>query len=323
MSDSRVLITTYPAAFLHRGGGELELVDLMNNLRQLGVRADLYGPTAQPLNKYDVVLHYSVVPTGIEFVREVKAAGKKLVLLPSIWWSKAPAQSEKDSVAEFFELADVVVFKSNSEYENVVEHVRLDSSKVAFYRWGVDSCFEELVDGELFKQTYRLDDYLLAVGIIEERKNQLSAIHALRESKIPLVFVGDYRDRAYYEACVKAAPSHFKFLPYLQPKSEVLRSALRGAKAFIEVSLEPAGFSAFEAGLSRVPMVLSAGAWTQEHFGGELVHQVDPMSTASIQRGVEAALRTPVSPELQRHVHNKYLMPQCLEPLVRVLKVRA
>lgn len=323
MSDSRVLITTYPAAFLHRGGGELELVDLMNNLRQLGIRADLYGPTAQPLSKYDVVLHYSVVPTGMEFVREVKAAGKKLVLLPSLWWSKAPAQAEKDSVAEFFRLADVVVFKSTSEYENVAEQVKVDARKVAYYRWGVDSCFEELVDGELFKQTYKLGDYLLSVGIIEERKNQLSAIHALRDADIPLVFVGDYRDRTYYEACVKAAPSHFKFLPYLQPQSEVLRSALHGAKAFIEVSLEPPGFSAFEAGLSRVPMVLSASAWTREHFGAELVHQVDPMSTVSIQRGVQEALRTPVSPELQRHVHNKHLMPQCLEPLVRLLNVRA
>ncbi|MBR8035566.1 glycosyltransferase [Burkholderia vietnamiensis] len=322
MSDSRVLITTYPAAFLHRGGGELELVDLLANLRQLGVRADLYGPGCQPLNRYDVVLHYSVVPTGMEFVREVKAAGKKLVLLPAVWWSKAPAQGEKDSVAAFFDLADVVVFKSKSEYANIAQHVSLDEAKVAYCRWGVDSCFEELVDGQLFKETYKLDEYLLSVGIIEERKNQLAAIHALRDSKIPLVFVGDYRDRAYYESCVKAAPSHFKFLPYLQPKSEILRSALRGCKAFVEVSLEPAGFSAFEAALARVPMVLSAGAWTQEHFG-ELVHQVDPMSPASIQGGVKAALEAPVSPQLQRDVHNQHLMPQCLEPLVRVLRVRS
>jgi glycosyltransferase involved in cell wall biosynthesis len=323
MSDSRVLITTYPAAFLHRGGGELELVDLMVNLRQLGVRADLYGPNAQPLNKYDVVLHYSVLPTGMEFVREVKAAGKKLVLMPSLWWSKEPTQAEKNSAAEFFGLADVVVFKSKTEFDNVNAHVPLEPAKVAFCRWGADSCFEELISGDLFKQAYKLDDYLLSVGIIEERKNQLAAIHALRDSKIPLVFVGDYRDREYYEACVKAAPGHFKFLPYLAPKSEILRSALRGCKAFVEVSLEPAGFSAFEAALARVPMVLSAGPWTQEHFGNELVHQVDPLSTASIQQGVEAALRTPVSPQLQRNIHNQYLMPQCLEPLVRVLRVRS
>ncbi|WP_199030298.1 glycosyltransferase [Ralstonia sp. ASV6] len=322
MSDSRVLITTYPTAFLYRGGGELELVDLLTNLRQLGVRADIYGSTSLPLSKYDVILHYSVVPTGMEFVREVKAAGKKLVLLPSVWWAKEPSQADRNSVAEFFKLADVVVFKSKAEYENVAQYVSLDASKVAYCRWGVDSCFEERIDGSLFRDTYKLGDYLLSVGIIEERKNQLSAIHALRDSKIPLVFIGDYRDRAYYEACVKAAPGHFKFLPYLQPKSEMLRSALHGCEAYIEVSLEPVGFSAFEAGLAGIPLVLSAGAWTQEHFG-DLVHQVDPISTSSIQRGVEAALSAPVSPQLQRNIHNQHLLPQSLEPLVRVLKLRA
>jgi hypothetical protein len=106
------------------------------------------------------------------------------------------------------------------------------------------------------------------------------------------------------------------------PKSEILRSALRGCKAFVEVSLEPAGFSAFEAALSHVPMVLSAGPWTQENFG-KLVHQVDPVSIDSIQKGVEAALNTPVAPQLQRDTHNQHLLPQCLEPLVRVLQVRS
>lgn len=322
MNSSRVLITTYPTAFLHRGGGELELVDLLANLRQLGVRADIYGATSQPLTKYDVVLHYSVMPTGLDFVRAVKAVGKKLVLMPSVWWIKEPGLDDKNSVAEFFKLADAVVFKSRSEHENVTRHVQLDPGKVTFCRWGVDSCFEERISGDLFKNTYKIDNYMLCLGIIEENKNQLSAIHALRDSEIPLVFIGDYRNRAYYEACVKASPSRFKFLPYVQPKSEILRSALQGCKAFIEVSLEPPGFSAFEAALANIPMVLSAGPWTQEHFG-DLVHQVNPVSTLSIQQGVDAALKQPITQQLQQKVHNKHLLPQCLEPLVRVLQLRS
>lgn len=322
MSGARVLITTYPEAFLHRGGGELELLDLLSNLRHLGIGVDIYGPTVQPLNKYDVVLHYSVAPTSLEFVREVKASGQRLVLMPALWWERVPGESEKATVAEFFEMADVVVFKSKSEYENVAAHVLPEASKVAYCKWGVHACFDELIDGDLFKQTYKLDEYLLCVGIIEESKNQLAAIHALRDSSMPLVFIGDYRDREYYEACVGAAPAHFRFLPYLTPKSEMLRSAMRGARAFIEVSLEPAGFSAFEAALSLVPMVLSANPWTQEHFPASLVHQVDPLSTSSIQAGVRDALSTRVSPQLQHDVRNRHLMPQCIESLARVLRAR-
>jgi len=322
MNESRVLITTYPTAFLHRGGGELELVDLRANLRLLGVGADLYGPTSYPLDRYDVVLHYSVTRTGIDVARAAKAAGKKLVLMPGLWWKSAPGDHEKLCAAEFFELADVIVFKSRSEYENVAEHVTPALSKVAYCRWGVDSCFEESVDRHLFRKTHKLGDYLISLGIVEESKNQLTAIHALRDSQIPLVIVGDYRDRDYYEACVKAAPPHFKFLPHLLAKSEMLRSALHGARAFIEVSLEPPGFSSFEAALSCVPMVLCAGPWTTEHFGATLVQQVDPLSTESIRAGVTAALNTPVPPQLRSNVHNRHLMPQCLEPLARMLSVR-
>ena len=320
MRDPRVLITSYQIAFLNRGGGELEIVELLKNLRKLGVQVDFYGFESQPLIKYDVVLHYSVVQSSIEIAREVKSAGKNLVLMPSLWWIKEPEQKIIDTVAEFFFLADKVIFKSKSEHKNITEYVPLDTTKVAYCRWGVDSCFEEIVDGELFKRTYKLDDYILSVGIIEERKNQLAAIHALRDSKIPLVFIGDYRDRDYYEACLKVAPVHFKFLPYLPAKSDILRSAIRGCKAFIEVSLEPAGFSALEAGLMGVPMVLSANPWTQEHFG-ELVHQVDPLSLSSIKQGLTAALNTQVSPLLQRNIHNFHLLPQTLEPLVRVLQL--
>jgi len=78
-----------------------------------------------------------------------------------------PSDGEKKSVAEFFRLADVVVFKSKSEFENVAAHVPLEASKVAYCRWGADSCFEELISGDLFKQTYKLDDYLLSAGSID------------------------------------------------------------------------------------------------------------------------------------------------------------
>jgi hypothetical protein len=68
-------------------------------------------------------------------------------------------------------------------------------------------------------------------------------------------------------------------------------------------------------------MVLSAGAWTDEHFG-ELVQQVDPMSTSAIQKAVQAALVAPVSPELHKNTRSRHLLPQSLEPLVRVLQLR-
>lgn len=322
MSDTRVLMTTYPSAFLNRGGGEVELLDIHSNLRQLGVHADVYGHNTLPLSKYDVVLHYSIVPSGMEFVKAAKSAGKKLVLLPSVWWAEEPSDFEKESAAEFFKMADVIVFKSKSEYGNVAQYVPVDQKKLAYCKWGVDSCFEEPVDKDLFRKTYKLEKYILWVGMVEERRNQLSVIHALKDSKTPLVFIGDYRDRGYYEACVTAAPSHFKFLPHMQAKSEMLRSAIQGCATYIEMSLEPAGFSAFEAALSKVPMVLSDDGWTDEHFG-DYVYKANPKSITSIQKATQNALSSTINEGLFRSAHINHVMPQSLDPLVRALQLRS
>jgi len=184
MSNPRVLITAHPSAFFNRGGGEVELIDLASNLRKLGVQADMYGPDSLPLSKYDTVLHYSVVPTGMPVLKEAKDAGKKIVLLPSLWWHTEPTTDEKNSVVEFFHLADKLVFKSKSEYDNIAQYVDLDPDKVSYCRWGVDSSFEELVKENIFRKTYGLDDYLLWVGIIEERKKPNNSYSCTQRNKV-------------------------------------------------------------------------------------------------------------------------------------------
>lgn len=321
MRDERVLITTYPTAFLHRGGGEIELIDLMNSLRQLGVRADLYGPQSLPFEKYDTLLHYSLVPTGGDFLREAKRLKKRTLLMPSVWWAKPPSEAERQFSSELLGLADQIIVRSKAEQENITQFLDLEARKVVLCRWGIDSSFDEPVTSGLFKQTYQLDDYLLWVGLIDEKKNQLSAIKALKHSKMPIVFIGDYRDRKYYEACVSAAPAHFKFLPHMQAKSEILRAAMRECKAYIELSLEPAGLSALEASLANVPMVLSRNSWTDEHFGA-LVYQADPLSEKEIVTAVEAALASSASSDLARNTRVKYMLPQSMEPLVRSIQTR-
>ena len=320
MAKERILMTTYPTAFCYRGGGEEELVDLKNNLRKLGLIVDVYGPNILPLICYDIILHYSVISSSIGIVREAKNLGKKVILLPSLWWSHLPKQAEKELVLEFFKLSDCIVFKSKSEYENIAKYVAIDDAKVVYCRWGVDPCFDEPADKELFKSTHNLREYILWPGIIEERKNQLTAIHALKDSEVPLVFIGDYRDRSYYEACVRSSPRHFKFLPYIHSKSEMLRSAIQNCTVFLEVPLEPPGLSAFEASLSSKPMVLSNSSWTEEHFGN-FIQKVDPRSTSSIQVGVQAAMQMSISPELSNRTRLRHLLPQVLEPLIRVLQL--
>lgn len=321
MRDSRVLITTYPTAFFHRGGGEVELLGILDCLKQLGVVVDLYGAHSLPLSRYDVVFHYSIVHSGIEMVREAKGAGKKLVLMPSVWWTEQPSALELNNANEFFLLADEIVFKSKSEFDNVSQYVALEDKKIVFCTWGIDSCYHVEADKNLFKDSYNLKDYVLCTGIIEESKNQLTAIQALKSLDIPVVFIGEYRDRKYYEACVKTAPSHFIFLPSLLPKSEMLRSAVQNCSLFLEVSMDPAGLSALEAGLAGVPLVLSNNSWSREHFGDN-VGLVDPLSVEDIFDTVGRLLNVATSDSARERIRVKHALPQCIAPLAETLRIR-
>lgn len=314
----KVLISTYPEAYLEKGGGEHEIHEIKNALRDLGVTADLYGPDSKPLKYYDTVLHFSLHEGGQSLLQTIKKAGKRIVLWPNIWLRDNIVMN-LDSIQSQIDLADCVVFRSHSEAQNLTAKIHIPEDKIAFVRTGVQAFFSEPAEQNLFQSTYGVDEYILWLGLIEPVKNQLTAIKALRNIEIPILFVGGYRDKAYYDECIKAAPAHFLFLPPIPPRSELLRSALQNCTVYLETSMEPAGLSAIEAGLAGASLVLSDDPWTREHFG-DLVIAVDPQDPVSINNGVQQVLNDRKLAKCKDLVQQKYILPAAIEGLVAFLK---
>jgi glycosyltransferase involved in cell wall biosynthesis len=319
MVDLNVLITTYHQAFLNKGGGEFELIEVASNLRELGVKADVYSPKSCPLSDYDVVLHFSMHSGGIDILRHIKNTNKRIVLWPNLWWVNDPTESEREIAKTHVSLADAVVFKSHAEMKNLNDRISIPKEKVHIIPAGIDRCFGYPADEDMFKIIYNVDEYILWLGIIEEQKNQLFCINALKNIKLPIVFVGNYRDRGYYNACKTAAPKHFKFLPSMPAKSEILRSAMQNCRLFLEVPLDHPGLSALEAGLAGSELVLSDDPWSKEHFGNRVTY-VDPRSEKSIECGVNDALQKPHDPTISKIIHSKHLYPQALTQLLQILQ---
>jgi glycosyltransferase involved in cell wall biosynthesis len=319
MFNARILITTYPEAFFMPGGGEVEIIEISSTLARLGIFSDIYGPTSLPLKNYDVVFHYSIIPSGIGNLQTAKSFGKKTVLMPALWWSQKPSEDEINNAIQFFKLSDHIVFKSNTELDNIKEFVKIDEHKIVICRWGIEPAYGfPTTNPNLFKDKFNLKKFILWVGMIEPRKNQLSAIQALKKLDIPIVFIGDYRERNYYEECIKSSPSSFKFIPFLSPKTEILRAAYNECSTYLELSSEPAGFSAFEAGLSGANLVLSRGEWATENFGNNVI-QVNPYSHSEILDGVIRSLSTPKTNLLSEKIRAVNVLPQSLQPLAEIL----
>lgn len=287
MSLPSILITTYHEAFLHRGGGEFEIALISNALKKHGVIADIYGPYSQDINRYDVILHFSVERGGLDLLRQIKRHNKPIVLSPNIFLQQSSSQLS-EIVSEFLELSDLVTFKSISEKNDFNKYFDLHEERVRLVPQFVDSDIVMPAPKGLFSSLYGVENYAIGVGIIEPGKNQLMAIRAAKKAGIPLVLVGNYRDAEYYRKCVDEAPDNTHFITSLPYHSEIIRSALQDSSVYIEVTPEPAGFSAIEAGLSGCNLVLADSEWSTEHFG-KLATYVNPMSVESISKGMMAA----------------------------------
>lgn len=317
MLNLRVLITTYHQAYLTRGGGEYELQSVAEALRQMGITVDLYGPYSRAIEFYDVVLHFSVHPGGLPLLRAIRDHGVPVVLWPNLWAERLSDEAAA-AAREHIAIARFVALKSRAEMDQFLGHFPECAGKVSLCRWMADMSYLKSAPENLFPSLYGVSNYAIWLGIIEPIKNQLTAIRVLREMSIPLVLVGRYRDEAYMRTCREAGADNVLFIEALPQKSEIVRSALQCARFYLELSQEPPGLSALEAGLSGCRLLLSDSQWAREHFADQAVY-VDPLSDADVRQGVEKVLATPVDAAAMRKHLTAYCFPRALTPLVDVL----
>jgi glycosyltransferase involved in cell wall biosynthesis len=290
MNRPKILITTYHEAFLTRGGGEFEISKMATSLKMNGFIADIYGPFSRDIEDYDVVYHFSVHAGGLDLLRKVRDHGLRIILSPNVYLDENFTE-DIPIIQSHVDLADVIVFKSSAEKENFTKHFEVRDDRVEIVPQAIDESILQRAPEGLFKELYNVDKFCVTFGLIDRNKNQLNVIKAVREFGIPLVVIGKYRDKNYYDSCLGEAPDNFIFIDSLYYHSDVMRSALQEASFFIETSKEPAGISAIEAGLSGCKMVLSDSNWSREHFGLHPSY-VNSDSISSIVSGVKSVLES-------------------------------
>ena len=314
----KILITTYHQAFLVRGGGEYEMFTVAESLKRKGLIVDIYSPYSRSIDNYDVILHFSVHGGGIELLNEISKTGKPVVLWPNLWVNEVDA-ALINLVNAHVELSRAVVFKSKTEYNHFNSLFRLPRRKVFFTVFGADPSYLKPSPEGLFRSLLGLDQYAIWFGVIEPNKNQLAAIRVLRKKNIPLVLVGRYRDKHYYDMCKATAAENVLFIEGLPQRSEIARSALREALFYIEVSHEPPGLSAIEAGLSGCRLLLSDSEWSREHFEDSAIY-ADSHSDDAIASAVDEVLIRPHESGKLVDMLKKHCLPESIDSLVEILR---
>lgn len=185
-------------------------------------------------------------------------------------------------------MVDYLLPNSEVEIANLKRTLGVSRPYRVIYNGAEAAVFDE-ASPEPFVKKYGLRDFVITVGLVENRKNQLMLLHALKDSGIPLVVVGRNYDRRYLSLCRQHGPADTLFIEHL-PHAE-LASALKAARVFALPSwMECAAFANVEAALAGCSLVVSDRTSEREYFGDNAWY-CDPANAESIRDAVLNAFR--------------------------------
>jgi len=223
--------------------------------------------------------------------------------------------------AKMLNSCDLILPNSKMEAKLVVRDFGIsDVEKISIVPNAADKFFF-YSDPHAFVSRYHLQDFVLCVGRMEDRKNQLSLIRALRNTSLKLVLIGKSQracDLAYYEKCRKEGGVNVMFISGME--HEALSSAYAAAKVHVLPSwYETPGLASLEAGLAGCNIVTTDRGSTREYFKQYALY-CDPSDTKSIHKAVVEAFEASKSSELSQHILENYTWEKTADKTLRAYK---
>jgi len=328
------------------GGGDVHVLKLIDYLRRAGHQVDLYDPWKSKFKDYQTVVFWGSGKAFLQPMLRAKASGAKAYLC-SIYWSSvlsdlflnvpvgqrmnlfihdivkrvAPWAGRGTARQRMFQIADGILVSSPREGRIVSRHFRVPQQKILPIWNGVDAAFAD-AEPSLFVKEYGLSDFVLCVGRLDPRKNQLRLIKAVKGLKVPLVIIGgampEYKE--YYELCRREADENVIFLPPMKNQDSMLRSAYAACRVFAMPSFfETPSIAALEAGLCGANLVITPYGTTKDFFKDYPIY-VKPFFVRDIRNGVLSALDSIKDDRLQKHIWQNFTWEKVAEIFVKAVE---
>lgn len=341
----KVLFYAYPWAFQRKGGGETQLIKTREGLESLGVSVKLFDQWSDILSDYDILHVFGSLKDCAGLIAVAKKNGLK-VCVSSIFWTDirrfmgdVSLKNKILSLAhhmmkrvfpyfpsgrrEVLASADLILPNSESEASQIQKYFAIAKDKFLVVPNGVEERFKDARPDEFIKK-YDVKDFILYVGRIEPRKNQLNFIRAMKGfRKCPIVFVGDYalEHKEYYDLCLKEKDGNMLFLGHIDHESSLFASLYAAAKIFCLTSwFETPGLAALEASLAGRNIVITPYGSTKDYFQ-DLVLYACPHKLSDIRSKVESALDKPYDNALRRRVMKDFLWDNAASKTLEAYKI--
>jgi glycosyltransferase involved in cell wall biosynthesis len=342
LGDLRIAFYVYPTAFQSPGGGEIQLLKTKEHLEKLGAKIKLLDTWNDKLKDFDILHVFGSVKDCLPIMLAAKNAGIKVVLSTICWYSWKSALGTYGSRTQralafarhfakaylpfipskrktMIQISDALLPNSQSEAGQLMSFFGASRDKITVVPNGVEPSFAE-ANPDAFTAKFKLKDFILCVGRIEPRKNQLNMIRALKDSPYPLVFVGQVvpHHKNYYDLCRKEAGANVHFLDAFEHGSPLLASAYAACNTFLLASwLETPGLAALEAALAGAKIVITEEGATREYFQQFALYAAPNNLSDIRQKTIQAFASSPV-PALKKHILENYLWRNTAEKTAEV-----
>ena len=314
----RAAFFTYPSAFQNVGGGEVLLLKLKEYLEKEGMRVDFFDSWHAKVEDYDWLHVFGSVKDCLGLVRVANARKVKVAITPLLWtdWSSGPFLRHLTKMIyprfpsdrrELLLRSDLIFPNSETEKGHLERFFALPPGKMKVVYNGVDEKFARS-GPSLFTSRFGNGPFVLSVGRIEPRKNQLNLIRAVKKTGKKLVLIGSavsgYEN--YGERCRKEGEGFTVFLPTLAHEDPMLGSAYAACELFVLPAwFETPGLAALEAALAGAKLLVTKGGSTREYFK-HYAEYLDPSNVEDIRRKILSAIQNAPPEGLRSHILERY-----------------
>ena len=300
-------------------GDSVQMNKTREALIQLGIEVDIKTQPTTDFTRYDLVHLFNIIPIEetYQFYQKAKQYGIPIVLSPIYWdpkeflinidterkdhflswWAKTNPLRQ-----EVLDGVDLLLPNGLVEQELLQEEYKL-MTPARIIPNGVDPLFY-YANPEKFIKRFGAKDFILCVGRICRRKNQLSLIKAARALNQQVVLIGPINDYQYYQECRQEGEGQVRFLGGLN--QGWIASAYAACSVHVLPSwYETPGLVNLEAGLAGCKLVTTDRGTAREYLG-EMAWYCSP-ETFSVKDALRKALYSPPLLGLREHILANYI----------------
>jgi glycosyltransferase involved in cell wall biosynthesis len=194
--------------------------------------------------------------------------------------------------SEACRIADLVVATSESTKRDIIHFFGTEADKIKVIYQSCNDLFLSHTAQHYDMSAFNLPEkYILSVGTIEERKNQLVILEAIKDTDLHLVLIG--KEKAYAEKLktfIEKNELTHRIHFIANASNEALVEIYKNASAFVYASFyEGFGIPILEAMASGVPVIASHASSLPE-VGGEAVLYFNPNSSDELNTALSRIL---------------------------------